>query len=50
MAGGEECPAVGGAFGDVERFAGTEEVEDGEVVDGAVGAAGELESRLRRGR
>ena len=45
VAGGEECPAVGGAFGDVEGFAGLEAAQDGEVVDGAVGALGELEAR-----
>ena len=38
MAGGEECPTVGGAFGDVEGFVFLEEVEDGEVVDGAAGS------------
>lgn len=45
---GEECPAVGGAFGDVEGVAFVEAVEDGEVVDGAAGAGGEAEARLRR--
>ena len=47
MAGGEECPAVGGAFGDVEGFAFVEAVEDGEVVDGAFGAGGEAEAGCR---
>ena len=47
VAGGEECPAVGGAFGDVEGFVFVEEVEDGEVVDGAAGAGGEAEAGLR---
>ena len=44
VAGGEEGPAVGGSFGNVEGFALLEEVEDGEVVDGAAGAGGELKS------
>jgi len=44
VAGGEECPAVGGAFGDVEGVAFVEAVEDGEVVDGAMGTGGELKS------
>ena len=47
VAGGEECPAVGGAFGDVEVVAFVEAVEDGEVVDGAAGAGGELKSWCR---
>ena len=44
MAGGEECPTVGAAFGDVEVVAFVEEVEYWEVVDGAAGAGGELKS------
>lgn len=44
VAGGEECPAVGGAFGDVEGFIFLEAVEDGEVVNGAAGAGGEAEA------
>ena len=44
MAGGEERPAVGGAFGNPEGFAVVEEVEDGEVVDGAAGAGWEAEA------
>ena len=46
VAGGEECPAVGGAFGDVEGFVFLEEVEDGEVVDGAAGSFREAEARF----
>ncbi len=45
MAGGEEGPAVGASFGDVERFAGAERVQDGQVVDAALGARGEAETR-----
>lgn len=45
VACGEESPAVGGAFGDPERFVLMEVVEDGEVVDVAMGAFGESEAR-----
>ena len=44
MAGGEECPAVGGAFGYPEGLGLAEAAEDGEVVDGAAGALGEAET------
>lgn len=46
---GEECPAVGGAFGDVEGVAFVEAVEDGEVVDGALGSFREAEARFGAG-
>ena len=44
VAGGEHGPAVGSAFGDVEFLALFKIVEDGEVVDGTVGAAREAEA------
>ena len=49
VAGGEECPAVGGAFGDVEGLVGFEEVEDGEVVDVALRPLRKPKSRLAAG-
>ena len=45
MAGGEEGPAVGGAFGYPEGLGLAEAAEDGEVVDGAAGALGEAETK-----
>ena len=44
VAGGEHGPAVGAAFGDVEVFALFEQVQDGEVVDAALGAGWEAET------
>ena len=44
VAGWEEAPAVGAAFGDVEGFAGLQEAEDGQVVDAALGALREAEA------
>ena len=43
-AGGEHRPAVGTAFGDVERFAGAEPLEHGEIVDSAAAPLGEAEA------
>ena len=36
MSSGEHRPAVGAAFGDVERFVGSEQVEHRQVVDAAL--------------
>lgn len=41
--GGEHGHAVGDAFGNPKLFAGTEVIEDGEVVDATAGASGETE-------
>ena len=47
MAGGEECPAVGGAFGDVEFLTLFEFVEYREVVDAAPRSLRKSEPWLR---
>ena len=44
MLGREHGPTVACALGDVEGFAGAEHGDDGQVVDGALGAVGEAET------
>ena len=46
VAGGEECPAVGGAFGDVEYLALFESVQYWQIVDAALRSLRELKTRL----
>ena len=45
MTGGKHGPAVGTALGDKEGLARSEVTKDGQVVDGATRATGELETR-----
>ena len=47
VAGGEHGPAVGAAFGDVERLALLEPIQHRQVVDAAPGASREFEARQR---
>lgn len=49
VACGEQTPAVGASFGNIERLAGFQEVQDGKVIDGALGALRELEPRGLKG-
>ena len=46
MAGGEERPAVGGAFGDVQYLALFESVQYWQIVDAALRSLRELKTRL----
>ena len=46
VAGGEECPAVGAAFGDVEYLALFESVQYWQIVDAALRSLRELKTRL----
>ena len=45
VAGGEECPAVAAAFGDVECFSFFKLVQYWQIVDAALRSLRELESR-----
>ncbi len=47
VAGGEECPTVAAALGDVEYLALFESVQYWQIVDGALGSFREAEAGLR---